>query len=84
MISLVNYIAVSVFGCILSAAFCGIGKEKKQKYLIMLTLLVTLAIEGIAYYFFGEEFELYSSVLSGLFPYSAYVGLMVYHRTCAK
>ena len=28
LITLINYIAVSIFGSILSAAFCGIGKEK--------------------------------------------------------
>ena len=31
LITLINYIAVSIFGSILSAAFCGIGKEKKQR-----------------------------------------------------
>ena len=30
LITLINYIAVSIFGSILSAVFCGIGKEKKQ------------------------------------------------------
>ena len=33
LITLINYIAVSIFGSILSAAFCGIGKEKKQRNL---------------------------------------------------
>ena len=47
LITLINYIAVSIFGSILSAAFCGIGKEKKQRNLIVFTVGVALIIEGI-------------------------------------
>lgn len=53
LITLINYIAVSIFGSILSAAFCGIGKEKKQRNLIVFTVGVALIIEGIVYYFYG-------------------------------
>lgn len=42
LITLINYIAVSIFGSILSAAFCGIGKEKKQRNLIVFTVGVAL------------------------------------------
>lgn len=61
LITLINYIAVSIFGSILSAAFCGVGKEKRQKILLVFTVTAALIIEGIVYYFYGEKFvhELY-------------------------
>lgn len=55
IISLVNYIAVSLFGSILSASFCGVRKEDKQRRWIVLTVVLILIVEGVLYYFFGEK-----------------------------
>ena len=78
LITLINYIAVSIFGSILSAAFCGIGKEKKQRNLIVFTVGVALIIEGIVYYFYGERVvhEFYP-----IFAHSACDSIMGYNKT---
>lgn len=71
LITLINYIAVSIFGSILSAAFCGIGKEKKQRNLIVFTVGVALIIEGIVYYFYGER------VVHEFYPVFAHIPLVI-------
>lgn len=71
LITLINYIAVSIFGSILSAAFCGIGKEKKQRNLIVFTVGVALIIEGIVYYFYGER------VVHEFYPIFAHIPLVI-------
>lgn len=55
IIFLSNYIAVNIFGSILSAAFGGIGKGKKQKKCIVLIIGITLTLQGIIYYLFGLQ-----------------------------
>ena len=71
LITLINYIAVGIFGSILSAAFCGIGKEKKQRNLIVFTVGVALIIEGIVYYFCGER------VVHEFYPVFAHIPLVI-------
>ncbi len=71
MITLINYIAVSIFGSILSAAFCGIGKEKKQRNLIVFTVAAALIIEGIVYYFYGER------IVHEFYPIFSHIPLVI-------
>lgn len=54
-ISLLNYIAVSLFGCILSASFCGIRKGYRQRRWVVVTVIFMLIVEGVIYFFFGEK-----------------------------
>ena len=55
LIFLLNYIAVNLFGSILSAAFCGIHKSDKQKKWLVLIVGITLTLQGIIYCLFGFQ-----------------------------
>ena len=68
LIYLLNYIAVNLFGSILSAAFCGIRKRDKQGKWIALTVGITLTMQGIIYCLFGLQAVQFSYPLISHLP----------------
>ena len=48
MIPTLNNMAVCIFGCILSAAFCGMGKTAKSRWEIAVLTAGLLALQGVA------------------------------------
>ena len=68
IIVLINYITVNLFGSILSASFCGIRRSDGRRKWIALTVAVTLALQGIIYYFFGVKAVQYSYPLISHLP----------------
>ena len=68
IIFLLNYIAVNLFGSILSAAFCGIRKSDKQSKWVVLIVGITLTLQGIIYYLYGLQAVQFSYPLISHLP----------------
>ena len=54
ILMILNNVAVSVFGCVLSAAFCGLGKTRKSRLQIAAVILGLLLLQGL-YYTLGSR-----------------------------
>lgn len=50
-----NNIAVCIFGCVLSAAFCAMGKSAKSRWAMAGMTAAMLALQGCVSFFFGVE-----------------------------
>lgn len=54
-IFVINGGAVSLFGCILAASFCGVLKDKRKRLTVYLGMAALLLGQGLAYILFGGE-----------------------------
>jgi hypothetical protein len=52
---IVNCIFVSFYGCMLSAAFCGLPRHGKARYAALATAVFVLALQGAGYCLFGAQ-----------------------------
>lgn len=59
VISLLNYGAVCLFGCVLSFAFCGLGKKKKEAISAVAIIVVLILAQGISFFLLGKEMTFY-------------------------
>ena len=58
LISLLNDAAVSVFGSLLSASFCGVLSNRRSRRIFCLVMVLMLLPQGAAYLFWSAEFRL--------------------------
>ena len=71
LISLLNGIAVAVFGMILSASFCDIDWNRKKRMLMTGSMAGLLLIQGIIFYFMD------SGMVRHLYPMITHLPLML-------
>lgn len=74
LISLLNGVAVSLFGSVLSAAFCGALSTRRGRRGFWLTAAVMLALQGAAYLFWGE------TTWRQIYPLTIHVPLLILLR----
>lgn len=58
LVSLLNDAAVSVFGSLLSASFCGVLSDRRKRRIFWLVIVLMLIPQGAAYLFWSAEFRL--------------------------
>ena len=65
VISLLNDIAVSIFGGVLSASFCGALNTRRNRFIFWLGMTFMLIFQGAGYIFWTEEFlqQIYPLIL---------------------
>lgn len=65
LISLLNDVAVSIFGGVLSASFCGALSTRRERRIFWLGMALMLIPQGIVYFLWNEEFgmQIYPLIL---------------------
>lgn len=56
LISLLNSVAVSIFGSVLSASFCGVLGSRRGRRVFWVAVALMLIPQGAAYFLWGKEF----------------------------
>ena len=70
-ISVINGAAVSIFGCLLSAYFCGAMETKKNRRAFWLGMMAILLLQAVVYGLWDEEFVRY------IYPLVIHLPLMI-------
>lgn len=76
-LSLLNTIAVSYFGCILAASFCGALYDKKNKFIFFVSMLLMPLLQGMVYLFSNPQF------VRQVYPFTVHLPLflLLYYLT---
>lgn len=70
-ISVLNYIAVGIFGMVLSAAFCDILWTRKKILAMLGGMAVIFAFQGTVYFFVDPN------LVKGIYPFITHIPLMI-------